>query len=329
MDGLKIACFLFAACLAASLLPQQAASTTATDEGVHGWIEIMNDDNFTAENGVTGGNGTYDNPYIIENRLIDLSQNTEYQSHDGIYVARTSASFVIRNVKVHSGLVTISPSSFTGGCGIRLQDLYNGIVEDCEFTGDLTGLEISNCQNIVVRNNDILHNNRGLSAWRSHGLHVEGNNISSNTYGNIEFYQVIQSDLVNNTVILSTDWMGINLYESEDCEVHGNEIILNGGVGVNIGYCKDCKITNNTIAHNGVGITIYGSEDILALPNGFSFNHKDIENWDDDNSINPWTLLISVIAIVAAVVVAVAMMTRWRKKKPARIQPPPIVDRPT
>ncbi len=328
-EGLKIACILFAVCLAAPLLPEQTASSVVTDVGPHDWIEIPNDDNFTAENGVTGGNGTYDNPYIIENRVIDLFQNTADESHSGIYIANTYAFFVIRNVRVHSGLVTMSPSSFTGGYGIMLQNLMNGIVEDCELTGDLTGLGISNCDNIVVRNNDILRNNQGLTASSSSGLHVERNNISSNTYGNVGFDQVLRSYLVNNTVMLASNWMGINLYSSEDCEVHGNAVSFNQNIGVNVGFCKDCRITNNTIAHNGVGITIYGSEGILALPNSFSFNDKNFDSSDDHNGLAPWTLLISGTAIVAAVIVVMILIMRRQKKRPAWIQAPPTIDKTT
>lgn len=210
-----------------------------------------------------------------------------------------------------------------------LHNLENGIVEDCELTGDLTGLGISNCDNIVVRDNEILRNYQGLTADRSYGLQVEGNNISSNTHGNVDFDQVLRSYLVNNTVMLSPEWMGINLYSSEDCEVHENEIAFNQNIGVNVGFCKDCKITNNTVAYNRVGISIYGSEGTLALPNGFSFNEKDIESSDDDHGLAPWTLLISVIAIVAAVIVVIALIVRRREKRPARIQPPPMIDNPT
>jgi parallel beta-helix repeat protein len=331
-DGLKTAGILFAICLAVSFLPGNTTSITVAYLVPHDWIEIFNDDNFTAENGVTGGNGTYDNPYTIDNMVIDLSQNVAGQSHTGIYIANTHAFFVIRNVRVHSGLVNLSQPndtgmfSFTGGYGIMLQNLVNGIVENSELTDNLRGLRIESCDNIVVRNNDILRNFQGLDASGSRWLHVEGNNISSNINGNVEFDQVLQSYLVNNTIMLTPQYMGINLYSSEGCEVHGNEITFNKNIGVNVGFCKDCKITNNTIAYNGVGITIYGSEDTLALPNGFSFNHKDIENWDDDNGTIPWTLLISGIVMVAAVIVVIGLMMLRQKKKPASIQAPPMID---
>ena len=54
-------------------------------------IYINGNENFTEENGVVGGNGTKENPYIIEGWEINASIT------DGIRIENTTAYFVIRN----------------------------------------------------------------------------------------------------------------------------------------------------------------------------------------------------------------------------------------
>jgi hypothetical protein len=63
----------------------------------HDPIYIIGNDNFTSANGVVGGSGMADDPYIIEN--WDISPG----SSSGIEIGNTTAYFVIRNCYVHDG----------------------------------------------------------------------------------------------------------------------------------------------------------------------------------------------------------------------------------
>ena len=63
----------------------------------HDPIYINGNDKFTSENGVTGGSGTSNDPFVIENWEIDAS------SMDGITIRNVSVFFEIRNCYVHDG----------------------------------------------------------------------------------------------------------------------------------------------------------------------------------------------------------------------------------
>jgi hypothetical protein len=63
----------------------------------HNPIYIDCDANFTVANGVSSGNGTASNPYIIENWDINAS------SANGIDISNTNAYFIIRNCVIHDG----------------------------------------------------------------------------------------------------------------------------------------------------------------------------------------------------------------------------------
>ena len=62
----------------------------------HAPIRIDSNADFTGANGVTGGNGTPTNPWIIENYEID---GTGYKSC--IYIGNTTDYFVIRDCYIH------------------------------------------------------------------------------------------------------------------------------------------------------------------------------------------------------------------------------------
>ena len=63
----------------------------------HDPIYINGNYDFTSENGVTGGSGTYNYPYIIEDWEINAS------SKDGMIIWNTSVFFEINNCCIHSG----------------------------------------------------------------------------------------------------------------------------------------------------------------------------------------------------------------------------------
>lgn len=267
----------------------QSTNSSATDPLVPHDPIFIHGDNFTAENGVTEGSGAYDDPFVIEGWDINLSQseNSQSQSHHGIYIVGCVEWFVIRNVTIHSGLVQIDPNSFTGSNGIVLQNSAHGRIENCRLTGNLVGMEIMSCQYLQIHGNTIQQNLHGIMAGGS-SFRIEENDISSNSGGNLELDYVTDSLILNNSIAGSDNWIGLNLYGAERCTVTGNSISYNAGTGVNIGFCKDCTIINNTITNNGLGMAVYGSEETVYQPNYFRNNVNDIQGpEEDDGALGP------------------------------------------
>ncbi|TLZ56279.1 MAG: right-handed parallel beta-helix repeat-containing protein [Methanobacteriota archaeon] len=99
---------------------------------VRGPIAIVGNAGFTAANGVTNGSGSLADPYVIEGWSIDTPFTY------GIYVANTTAAFVIRNVTARPGY---------GYAGILLKNVTNGRVED---TTSFTALGIEDSARVSV-----------------------------------------------------------------------------------------------------------------------------------------------------------------------------------
>src|SRR3990172_7838416 len=104
-------------------------------------ILIVGDAAFTPDNGVTGGSGTPSDPYIIEGWDIDAS------AADGIAILYTTAHFVVRNVRVHSG--------FWNYVGVWLEGVQNGRIEGSVFADNADGVYVLNSADVTLTSNTI------------------------------------------------------------------------------------------------------------------------------------------------------------------------------
>jgi parallel beta-helix repeat protein len=101
---------------------------SASDRLDHGTIAISSDYEFTAENGVCSGSGTFEDPYVIEGWTID-SGDSRY----GIYIHGTARPFIIRNVEI-SGASTAA---------IAFSYVRNANIEGCTFVANSAGVTLS------------------------------------------------------------------------------------------------------------------------------------------------------------------------------------------
>lgn len=94
----------------------------------HAVISISNDYEFTVENGVCSGSGTFEDPYVIEGWSIDAGE-----ARQGIRIHGTSRPFVIRNVLV----------SGASASAISLSYVRNANIESCTVEANWTGISLS------------------------------------------------------------------------------------------------------------------------------------------------------------------------------------------
>jgi parallel beta-helix repeat protein len=154
----------------------------------HEPIYISGNGGFTPESGVVSGSGTEEDPYIIEGWEIDATS-----SPYGIYVEQTDAYFIIRNSKIYGALVQ----------AIRLANVKNGTIEDCEFTDNAVSIWLADSTANKVVKNKLQENFAGIYIFSS-----PNNEISENT-------------------IESTATTGILVRESTDNLFHHNNLIEN------------------------------------------------------------------------------------------------------
>jgi parallel beta-helix repeat protein len=213
----------------------------------HNPIYIHGDNDFTSENGVTGGSGTSYDPYIIEDWEISAS----YQN--GIVIRNTSVFFEIEDCYIHGG-------------GI----FYDGIV-------------FYNVTNGVIRNN-ILTENRNGTIFRTQGAGMKENSslnkiyqneIFNNAYDGIHFEHTGWSYHSENEIFLNNitgNTRGIFLVMSEENLVYNNNLISNSEIGVELFRCMgggdDNKVFHNNFINNGG-------------ENGQGLCTCDCNDWDD------------------------------------------------
>ncbi|MFX0017975.1 MAG: right-handed parallel beta-helix repeat-containing protein [Promethearchaeota archaeon] len=176
-------------------------------------IIINGNGNFTLANGVTpGGDGTYGNPYVIEDFTIDIDGPTNC-----IFINNTDAYFKIQNCTLEN--------SDTIGTTIRLNNVTNGLIFDNDI--NLGAIQLFYSNNITISDNQIL-NCREIYFLNSDKNELRNNYIQNSTHG-IRFVYSNNNTIIANEIYDSGDY-GIKIHsESNNTRIIENYIYNNGG----------------------------------------------------------------------------------------------------
>jgi len=222
----------------------------------HGPIYIEGNDNFTSANGVVGGSGTENDPYIIEN--WDISA----ENANGIWVENTTAYFTVRSCYIHGGA--------TYKCGIRLDNVKNGGIYNNLVENNYAGILLGSSDNIKMRSNT-LSNNR-------FNFNVYGTTLSNFTH------DIDTSNLVNgkpirylvdnkNEIIGPSLNMGyLALVNCDNIQVE-NLALGNNGQGILLALTENSRVDNCNLENNSQGIWLLNSNNSLLMNNNTSNNY--------------------------------------------------------
>ncbi|MCK4347916.1 MAG: hypothetical protein KAW47_04795, partial [Thermoplasmatales archaeon] len=183
----------------------------------HKPIYINGDGDFTAANGVTGGSGTEDDPFIIEG--WDISTSGLRRSGDGgIRIENTRAHVVIRNNYVH-------------GQGTYYAD---GIQ-----IGSIDVSRRGNSTNITICNNWIENNGgSGINAWANSYITISNNRIEND---DIYMYDISHCTISNHSYVVISRLYG------------GSYTVFNNSMPyLTLQRCGSSAIFNNTIENSGI-----------------------------------------------------------------------------
>jgi|GEM_PF-1499521 len=248
----------------------------------HSPILISGNSDFTEENGVSSGDGTESNPYMIENWDINSSVG------NGIYIQCTTAYFWIRNCSLHDG-VSCNPEQWYHG--ILLYDAPNGMIDNCTVTNNNHGIVLDHSPNSRLINNTAHNNNAsGFEIYESSNVYIKNCNALNNTNGIVLKYSS-NSNTINCTTYNNT-YCGIALTLASN----NNSIINCGsylnGRGIGIYYSSYNNITNCTFYSNYYGVNMgeasYGfvtNSNILNNTYGFYMGCELKENFIYHNNI--------------------------------------------
>jgi len=137
MRGYRIAALGLAAVLTVASLGTAEALLES-----HTRIVILDDTEFTTENGVRGGTGTADDPYVISNWTIDLEHGGECVHIEGVESFFRIEHCHLRGANGYTArLVDVRSAEITGSCiqdsvlGILWEGCERCVLRDCAFGG--------------------------------------------------------------------------------------------------------------------------------------------------------------------------------------------------
>jgi len=207
-----------------------------------GPILIIGDDNFTPANGVVGGSGTEDDPYIIENWVIDASKN------HGIHIQNTTRYFVIRNVVVENG-----GSSYDG---IYLENVRNGRVANVICNKNRFGIHLHDSDNNVLTNNTVENNWIGIYLSYSDNNTLESNIVENNKGPGISLHSSSHNTLSGNTA--RNNPVGISLFDSDNVFIENNLVENSFYCDIHIWGLTNATLRRNRMFSNRAGLDISG-----------------------------------------------------------------------
>ncbi len=189
----------------------------------HDPIRITGNEEFTPSNGVTGGSGTPGDPYVIEGWEIGPATS-------GISIDSTNASFIIRNVHVHSVSTT-----FVGS--INLFNVANGVIQNVNLSGNVLAVKVQSSENVTFQLSDISNNGFGFSLESSQNVRILENQINHTQGYGLSLYQSTGITVAENNFTQS----GVHLYGTSVS--HFNSHNMSSGNSVNgkpLLFYKDC-----------------------------------------------------------------------------------------
>lgn len=218
----------------------------------HTPILIVSDADFTPENGVVGGSGTPEDPYIIAGWVIDAGRGT------GITIRDTSARFVVRDCRVVG-----TPR----GTGIALVGIEGGTVEGCTLEGLGVGLFVYRSAGVRVSDSVFVRCRRGLEGTESPGLVVHGCDFLEPKKEGMFLWHCHDALIQGNRFR-----GGVTAVYLDSCHrdrLRGN-LVEGAEQGLFLWDSFDCVITENLVEDCGLGVAlVHTSAGNLVFHNAF------------------------------------------------------------
>lgn len=219
----------------------------------HPSIYIEGNEDFTLENGVIGGDGSSNNPFLLQGWEIIPTERY------GITIIGTTAHFTIKECYIHEGSEESAVISF------------------------------GNIQNGKIVNTIVTHNaDNGLHVWDSHDIHLENCTFNENGRRGINFNEVYNVTIfecemsknsdsglffgtctngyIKDCIAQENQNRGINFNEAYFVTLKECKTLKNGGNGLYIGDGNyDCIIDCISNDNSKRGITIGGGDNVSIL----------------------------------------------------------------
>ncbi|TKJ16594.1 MAG: hypothetical protein CEE43_19660 [Promethearchaeota archaeon Loki_b32] len=284
------------------LIQVEANNLQVKLNGISSPINITGNNDFTPFNGVSSGNGTYENPFIIEDLIIEVDgpQNC-------IIINNTDVFFKIQNCTLkNSGLATDKTA-------IRFNNVsYGSILNN---TINLARIFLIDSHNNSIYGNNFTDDS-GIFLSLSNNNTISYNSLTGCTY--IHLLYSDNNKILNNYIQNCT--MGIRFLHSSDNIIMGNEIYDCQDYGIVLwSESKNNQIIENYIYNNGnkTGVNqIYidfDSTGTILSGNIYEYRDGDLPPFDPTLLLILLSIIIGSVAII--IVISILIYRRYRKVK--------------
>ena len=276
------------------------------------------EDNYT-------GDGSLNNPYIIENYEISATIG------HGVHIKNTNLHFIVRDVTVNDGKLNNyygfylenvthgrleDNTAYNNQYGFYIKNSFNNTFVANIAIGNTNGLTL-NCSYLNFLTTNIITDNRhGFSLESSYNNTISGSEVIDNTYlgfylsssynntlteniatGNLNGFTLSYSDLntFSNNTADNNDQHGFRLLFSHNNNITDNSASYNQKYGIYLEDSTFTLITGNTLEDNGIG-AIY-------------------EKITDDTDYPDVFLIAAIIFIIASLSIIVIKLIFFIKRK--------------
>jgi parallel beta-helix repeat protein len=248
----------------------------------HDPIWIDGDSNFSDTALVEGwpGDGTPENPFIIDGLEIDLGARV------GICIAisNTQVSFIISNC-ILTGAITDPWTGRGAGAGILLENVTNG----------------------ELVNNTCNNNIDGIYLYSSYSNTVGNNTCNSNLEVGIELFGSAYNIISDNTC--NSYKNGIFLYSSVSNTVTNNTCNNNYLHGIYLYHSHQNTVSDNTCNNNRIGIYLLHSSSNIVINNTCTGNTEHELYLYDSNTI---TEEFGPVVLLFIGLVGITLLGSWK-----------------
>jgi parallel beta-helix repeat protein len=219
------------------------------------------------------GNGTFNNPYVIENITINggASSSCMQVKHSNKYFVINNCTFsnsgtasngAINLINVTNGFILNNKCSNNNRYGIFLTScVNNSLIKNVCNDNFIAGIYLeTNCQNNTITENIVKFNVNGIYfASNCHNNVVDSNYIDQNQWRGIFLESNCDLNNLSRNIVINHGLYGLNIENNCDRNIIiNNSFNDNPGLGMFLYSCSKNKFLENEINNNGDhGIYLY------------------------------------------------------------------------
>ena len=233
-----------------------------TTSKISGRIHIDNNWTDAKAAGICTGDGTYSDPYIIKDLVIDGGGLGSC-----IRIENSTVYFKIKNCKLYNAMYS------SWAAGILLWNVSNGYVVDNQANDNgYIGISLLICNNNTILRNDACNQGIGLALQASHNNLIKGNTLNDNSAdASLFLYGSVNNTILENS--LNFNHYGIFFWYSDDNIVTRNFFKFN-----DLGLCSYEYSDRNTIHLN-----CFSNNSLAA------YDERGTSHWDNGTLGNYWS----------------------------------------